>query len=85
MPPHTITAEGVSQAWNDTVNNYCQRKLSNPRDKLIAIAAFAWKYTTQYSDVVYNMPRPNKSVADISSLQGIDAKLETNQRQRRNE
>jgi hypothetical protein len=49
-PPHTITAEGVNQAWKDTVDNYCQRKLSNPGDKLIAIAALAREYAAQYGD-----------------------------------
>jgi hypothetical protein len=49
-PPHTITAEGLNQAWKDTVDNYCQRKPSNPGDKLIAIAALARQYAAQYGD-----------------------------------
>lgn len=47
-PPHAISAQGANEAWLDTVDNYCSRRLTNPGDKLPAIAALAREYSTRY-------------------------------------
>jgi hypothetical protein len=49
-PPHYILADGANQAWKDTVDNYCRRKLTNPDDKMIAIAALAREYSARYGN-----------------------------------
>ena len=47
-PPRVILADGANQAWLKTVDNYCRRKLTNPQDKWVAIAALAREYSARY-------------------------------------
>ena len=49
-PPHgAIMAEDVDRAWRKMVTDYGHRQLSYPADKLIAIAALAKEYASQYA------------------------------------
>lgn len=49
-PPHSILANGANRAWKDAVDDYCRRKLTNPDDKMIAIAALAREYSARYGN-----------------------------------
>ena len=49
-PPNTITPAGTNRAWLHTVDNYCRRRLTNPSDKMPAIAALAREYSACYGD-----------------------------------
>jgi hypothetical protein len=48
LPPHAISAHGALQAWQRTVDDYTRRELSDPRDRLPAIAALAREYAARY-------------------------------------
>ncbi|KAK4452711.1 heterokaryon incompatibility protein-domain-containing protein [Podospora aff. communis PSN243] len=47
-PPNTITPACANRAWLRTVDNYCRRRLTNPGDKMPAIAALARGYSARY-------------------------------------
>jgi hypothetical protein len=48
LPPDYISAAQLNDRWLATVDNYCERQLTNPEDKLTAIGAVAKTYSDRY-------------------------------------
>ncbi|KAH7014381.1 uncharacterized protein B0I36DRAFT_49578 [Microdochium trichocladiopsis] len=46
--PGSIFPSSLAAIWNRLVSEYCARKLTNPRDKLVAMAALASAFEAQY-------------------------------------
>lgn len=43
-----LTTDEITEAWTETVNDYSNRNLTNPGDKLVAIAALAEEFEQRY-------------------------------------
>lgn len=43
-----LNTNEIMEAWKDVVNDYAQRNLTNPNDKLVAIAALAEEFAQRY-------------------------------------
>ena len=47
-PKGSVMPQDIDKQWKGIVDSYCQRSLTNPTDKLIAIAALASEYSQRY-------------------------------------